>query len=172
MPSNIVRSAPPQNASFADVTTAPLTSFSVATRSTMPDNSSIAAMLMTFIDLSGMSQVTSAVPSASMSNLKSLMGRAFPLHLSHRERSTRAAHRVRGYGITESVSPSPQPPPQRGEGARLHSWRVNSKSCVRLARPMRIFESVVAAIGDEIDVGIMRAFARRARADLEIERVG
>ena len=44
MPSSIVRSAPPQNASLPDVITAPLMAASAATFSTIPDNSSIAAM--------------------------------------------------------------------------------------------------------------------------------
>jgi hypothetical protein len=39
---------------------------------------------MTFIDFSGMSQVTSAMPSASMSNFKSLMA----VCLSHRHSGT------------------------------------------------------------------------------------
>jgi hypothetical protein len=54
-------------------------------------------MVMTFIERSAMSQVTSAMPSASTSNLKLLIFvSSFFLHLSHWERSTREARRVRG----------------------------------------------------------------------------
>ena len=42
----------------------------LATLSTIADNSSVTLWSMTFIDLPGMSQVTSAIPSASTSNLK------------------------------------------------------------------------------------------------------
>ena len=70
MRSSIVRSAPPQKASLAEVTTAPLMAASVATFSTMAPSSAITSMVMTFIERSAMSQVTSAMPSASTSNLK------------------------------------------------------------------------------------------------------
>src|ERR1039457_6949655 len=70
MRSSIVRSAPPQKASLAEVTTAPLMAESVTTFSTMASSSAITSMVMTFIERSAMSQVTSAMPSASTSNLK------------------------------------------------------------------------------------------------------
>src|SRR5215813_4122883 len=66
----MVRSAPPQNVSFADVITAPLIAVSVATLSTIAENSSIIFMSIRFIERPGMSQVTSAMPSASTSTLK------------------------------------------------------------------------------------------------------
>ncbi len=70
MRSSIVRSAPPQKASFPDVTTAPLMAASAATFSTMAESSSMTLASITFIERPGMSQVTSAMPSASTSRLK------------------------------------------------------------------------------------------------------
>src|SRR5437016_2433453 len=66
----MVRSAPPPNVSLPEVTTAPLIAASAATFSTIASISSTTDMSMTFIDLPGMSQVISAMPSASTSNLK------------------------------------------------------------------------------------------------------
>ena len=73
MRSSMVRSAPPQKASLPEVMTAPLMAASAATFSTMPPSSSITSMSMTFIERPAMSQVTSAMPSASTSNLKFVM---------------------------------------------------------------------------------------------------
>src|SRR5262245_20725236 len=70
MPSSIVRSAPPQKASLPEVTTTPLMAVSAATLSTSAPNSSITPVLMTFMERPAMSQVTSAIPSASTSILK------------------------------------------------------------------------------------------------------
>src|SRR5512138_2756238 len=69
----MVRSAPPPKVSLPEVMTAPLTAASAATFSTSPSSSSITEKSITFIDLPGMSQVTSAMPSASTSNLKLLI---------------------------------------------------------------------------------------------------
>ena len=66
----MVRSAPAQNASLPEVSTAPLMAASVATCSTMAASSSITFASMTFIERPGMFQVTSAMPSASISKLK------------------------------------------------------------------------------------------------------
>src|SRR5262245_20415245 len=66
----MVRSAPPQNVSLAEVITAPLIAASVATLSTIAENSSIIFMSIRFIERPGMSQVMSAMPSASTSTLK------------------------------------------------------------------------------------------------------
>ena len=66
----MVRSAPPQNASLPEVKTAPLTAASVATCSMMAASSVITVWSMTFIERPGMFQVTSAMPSASVSRVK------------------------------------------------------------------------------------------------------
>ena len=70
MLSSIVRSAPPQNAGLADVITTPLIAASFATLSTTVPSSAMTSMVMTFIERSPMSQVTSAMPSLSTSSLK------------------------------------------------------------------------------------------------------
>ena len=72
MPLSMVRSAPPENDFLPEVTTAPRIASSVATRSMIFSISSITSMVKTFIDRSGMSQVTSAMPSASVSTVKFL----------------------------------------------------------------------------------------------------
>src|ERR1051325_5234774 len=66
----MVRSAPPPNVSLPEVTTAPLTTASAATLSTSASSSAMTEVSITFIDLPGISQVISAMPSASTSNLK------------------------------------------------------------------------------------------------------
>ncbi len=68
----MVRSAPPENVSLPDVITAPLMAASPATRSTIACSSSITETSSTFIDRPGMFQVTSAMPSPSVSNVKFL----------------------------------------------------------------------------------------------------
>ena len=70
MCSSMVRSAPPQKRSLPEVTTAPLMAASFATLSTICDSSSVTEASITFIERPGMSQVTSAMPSGSMSSLK------------------------------------------------------------------------------------------------------
>ncbi len=67
---SIVRSAPAQNVSLPEVMTTPLTAPSVASSSTIADSSSVAAASMTFIVRPGAFQVTSAMPSPSMSSVK------------------------------------------------------------------------------------------------------
>jgi hypothetical protein len=70
---SMVMSAPPENESFLpEVSTAPLMASSPATWSMILSSSSITSSVKTFIDLSGMSQVTSAMPSASVSTVKFL----------------------------------------------------------------------------------------------------
>jgi hypothetical protein len=69
---SMVRSAPPEKVSLPDVMTAPLMASSPATLSTILSNSSITSSVKTFIERPGMSQVTSAMPSASVSSLKLL----------------------------------------------------------------------------------------------------
>ena len=70
MPSNIVRSAPPEKPSLPEVITAPLIAASDATCSTNVPISSITSALSTFIERPGMSQVMSAIPSESVSMRK------------------------------------------------------------------------------------------------------
>ena len=66
----MVRSAPAQNVSLPEVITAPLMAASPATLSTMSASSSITFMSITFMERPGASQVTSAMPSASVASLK------------------------------------------------------------------------------------------------------
>ena len=63
---SMVRSAPPEKLSLPEVMTAPLTAASAVTASTIVSSSSITSSVKTFIERSGMSQVTSAMPSASV----------------------------------------------------------------------------------------------------------
>ncbi|MNT98040.1 hypothetical protein D3C72_2405310 [compost metagenome] len=55
-----------------DVKTTPLTAASATVASTIASISSITSTVKTFIDFSGMFQVTSAMPSASVSMVKFL----------------------------------------------------------------------------------------------------
>src|SRR5271165_212761 len=69
----MLRSAPPENPSLLEVKTAPLIVASVASFaivSTMVDSSAMTSGVSTFIDRSGISQVTRAMPSASVSKRK------------------------------------------------------------------------------------------------------
>ena len=68
--SSSVRSAPAQNVSLPEVITTPLTAASPASCSTSAASSSMPASEITFIERPGTSQVTSAMPSPSMSTLK------------------------------------------------------------------------------------------------------
>ncbi|CKX58288.1 Uncharacterised protein [Mycobacterium tuberculosis] len=72
MPSSMVRSAPPENASLPEVMTTPLIAASLVVASTMAASSMLVVSSSTFIDLPGISHVTSAMPSASVSTLKFL----------------------------------------------------------------------------------------------------
>src|SRR5947209_9784644 len=72
MPSSIDRSAPAENASLPDVITTPLTAASAVVWSTMAPSSSMVSVSSTFIERPGMSHVTSAMPSPSVSTLKFL----------------------------------------------------------------------------------------------------
>src|ERR1700742_1468877 len=72
MPSSIERSAPAQNASLAEVRTTPLTLASAVVCLTISSSSLIEVSSSTFIERPGMSQVTSTMPSASVSTLKFL----------------------------------------------------------------------------------------------------
>ena len=69
---SMVRSAPPEKVSLPEVMTAPLIAASPATASMIASSSSITSSVKTFIERSGMSQVTSAMPSASVSTVKFL----------------------------------------------------------------------------------------------------
>ena len=71
-PLSMFRSAPPEKVSLPEVMTAPLMPASVTTWSMILSSSSITASVKTFMDRSGMSQVTSAMPSASVSTEKFL----------------------------------------------------------------------------------------------------
>lgn len=66
----IERSAPPEKVLLPDVKTTPLTALSATVASTMAFSSSITSEVKTFMDFSGMSQVTRAMPSASVSMVK------------------------------------------------------------------------------------------------------
>ena len=66
----MVRSAPPENAFLPDAITQPLIAAVAATCSITVASSSITLPSMTFIDLPGMSQVSSATPAASVSRRK------------------------------------------------------------------------------------------------------
>src|ERR1700688_1869153 len=72
MPSSIDRSAPAENASLPEVTTTPLTAASAEVCFTISSSSRIVVSSSTFIERPGMSQVASAMPSASVSTLKFL----------------------------------------------------------------------------------------------------
>src|SRR5258706_16422720 len=72
MPSSIERSAPAENASLREVTTTPLTAASAEVCFTISSSSVIVVSSSTFIDRPGISHVTSAMPSASVSILKFL----------------------------------------------------------------------------------------------------
>ena len=68
--SSIVRSAPAAKPSLPDVNTAPLIASSLAILSTIRPSSPTTSLLITFIERPGMSQVTRATPSASVSKRK------------------------------------------------------------------------------------------------------
>ena len=72
MPSSIERSAPAQNASLPEVMTTPLTLASAVVCLTICSSSLIEVSSSTFIERPGMSQVTSTMPSVSVSTLKFL----------------------------------------------------------------------------------------------------
>ena len=67
MPSSIDRSAPAQNASLPEVMTTPFTAASAVVCLTIASSSLVEVSSSTFIERPGMSQVTSAMPSASVS---------------------------------------------------------------------------------------------------------
>src|SRR5262245_44654912 len=123
----MVRSAPAPNASLPEVTTTPLTAASAATLSTSASSSSTTVKSITFIDLPGMSQVISAMPSASTSNLK----------------------------LAIWISP--------------WKWVVAS-----VGRAVLVQDANGGSFALEFQVRarIVRALARRARADLEQQHVG
>ena len=72
MPSSMERSAPAQNASFAEVMTTPFTAASAVVCFNISSSSVVEVSSSTFIERPGMSQVASAMPSASVSSLKFL----------------------------------------------------------------------------------------------------
>ena len=98
----MVRSAPPQNVSLPEVTTAPLMAASLATFSTIASSSSITFASMTFIERPGMFQVTSAMPSASTSKVK--LVKAMFRSLSYQSGPAKRAEQLlvtdRGHGFT------------------------------------------------------------------------
>src|SRR5258705_8118628 len=69
----MVRSAPKQNASLSEVMTAPVIAASFVIVSTTAESSSTSFKSITFIAGPGASQLTSAMPSASVSSLKLAM---------------------------------------------------------------------------------------------------
>ena len=66
----IALDVPGSKIGFPEVTTAPLIAASVVTFATISSSSSITLASITFMDFPGMSQVTSAMPSASVSTRK------------------------------------------------------------------------------------------------------
>src|ERR1700761_2495279 len=72
MPSSIERSAPADSASLPEVMTTPFTAASAEVCFTIPSSSLIEVSSSTFIERPGVSHVTSAMPSASVSSLKFL----------------------------------------------------------------------------------------------------
>ena len=72
MPSSIERSAPADSASLPEVMTTPFTAASAEVCLTISSSSLTEVSSSTFIERPGMSQVTSAMPSASVSTLKFL----------------------------------------------------------------------------------------------------
>src|SRR6201999_2510784 len=72
MPSSIERSAPADSASLPEVMTTPFTAASAEVCLMISSSSPIEVSSSTFIERPGMSQVTSAMPSASVSTLKFL----------------------------------------------------------------------------------------------------
>ena len=66
----MVMSAPPEKSFLPETMTAPLTAASAATASTIASSSSITLTVKTFIERSGLSQVTTAMPSAPVSTRK------------------------------------------------------------------------------------------------------
>src|SRR6185312_10278655 len=72
MPSSIDKSAPAQNASLADVMTTPFTAASSVVCFRIASSSLVEVSSSTCIERPGISQVTSAMPSASVSTLKFL----------------------------------------------------------------------------------------------------
>src|SRR5689334_8645238 len=111
MPSSIDRSAPAENASLPDVTTIPFTAGSADVCFTISSSSVIVVSSSTFIERPGMSHVTSAMPSASVSTLKFLkaIGRSqfvSPSPLAGEGRETGEARSSRMRGLS---SPSGQP---------------------------------------------------------------
>src|SRR5262249_55695652 len=128
MPSSIDRSAPAQNASLADVTTTPLIAASSVVCFTIASSSSTEVGSSTFIERPGISQVTSAMPSASVSTLKFLKA----MCCSQIRKAVRARQgggllppplrgRVGEGGPPRSVGAlgtPPPTPPRKGEGRR------------------------------------------------------
>ena len=72
MPSSIERSAPADSASLAEVMTTPFTAASAEVCLMISSSSLTEVSSSTFIERPGMSQVTNAMPSASVSTLKFL----------------------------------------------------------------------------------------------------
>src|SRR5579863_2302177 len=92
MPSSIDRSAPAENASLPEVITTPFTAASAEVCFTISSSSAIVVSSNTFIERPGISQVTSAMPSASVSTLKFLKAISrSPLHALDDRGGTHAA---------------------------------------------------------------------------------
>ena len=72
MPSSIERSAPAHSASLPEVMTTPFTAASAEVCLTIASSSVTEVSSSTFIERPGVSQVTSTMPSASVSTLKFL----------------------------------------------------------------------------------------------------
>src|SRR6516165_4232005 len=83
MPSSIERSAPADKASLPEVMTTPFTPASAEVCLTISSSSLIEVSSSTFIERPGMSQVTSTMPSASVSTLKFLKAMCCSLEASY-----------------------------------------------------------------------------------------
>src|SRR5882757_2977481 len=81
MPSSIDRSAPAQSASLPEVMTTPFTAASAVVCLTISSSPVAEVSSSTFIERPGVSQVTSTMPSASVSSLKFLKA-MWPLPLN------------------------------------------------------------------------------------------
>src|ERR1700692_3250333 len=125
MPSSIDRSAPADKASLPEVMTTPLTAASAEVCFTISSSSLIEVSSSTFIERPGVSHVTSAMPSASVSILKFLKAMlSLPICFRHPEVASPLARPskddlmssqfiLRGSGFA--------PAPSDEAGAALHS---------------------------------------------------
>src|SRR5262245_4455233 len=97
MPSSIERSAPAQKASLLEVMTTPFTAASAVVCFNISSSSVVEVSSSTFIERPGMSQVTSTMPSASVSTLKFLKAMCCSSHPLDDGRGAHAAADAQGH---------------------------------------------------------------------------